>query len=219
MSHLGDNLSALVDGELSGADLDRANAHLASCDKCRGEAATLRLLKRELRALVADASDDDALTRRLLAMAVFADDQGGLDDRADLDDQAELDDQAGLDDRDWRGSDLAGLGERDTAHAGAPRPAFRTYHEAWDRRPLRSSRHRYLAWGAVSLAVVGGLGAAAFSIGGGTPGPGTGTTGVVPQVEWFNAEHAINSGDVPYPNTSPPHPAGRATKRAIPPEP
>ncbi|MGH3164819.1 MAG: anti-sigma factor family protein [Trebonia sp.] len=199
MSHLGDNLSALVDGELSGADLDRANAHLASCDKCRGEAATLRLLKRELRALVADAGDDDALTRRLLAMAVFTDDQSGLDGQ------------------DRRGS---GHGEGNMTHAVAPRPAFRTYHEAWDRRPLRSSRHRYFTWGAVSLAVVGGLGAAAFSIGGGSPGPGTGTTSVVPQVvpqvEWFNAEHAIDSGDVPYPNTSPTHPAGRATKLPIP---
>ena len=29
MSHLGDLLSALIDGELSGAELDRANAHLA----------------------------------------------------------------------------------------------------------------------------------------------------------------------------------------------
>ena len=29
MSHLGDRLSALVDGELDGAELDRAHAHLS----------------------------------------------------------------------------------------------------------------------------------------------------------------------------------------------
>ena len=42
MSHLQEQLSALVDGELSGAELDRANAHLAACDQCREEAAALR---------------------------------------------------------------------------------------------------------------------------------------------------------------------------------
>ena len=41
MSHLGDQLSALVDGELDGAERDRAHAHLASCEQCRAEAATI----------------------------------------------------------------------------------------------------------------------------------------------------------------------------------
>lgn len=68
MTHLGEQLSALVDGELTGAELDRANAHLASCVQCRTEAADLRQLKRELRALF-EVDGGDALTRRLLAMA------------------------------------------------------------------------------------------------------------------------------------------------------
>jgi anti-sigma factor RsiW len=173
VSHLGDNLSALVDGELSGADADRANAHLASCGRCRGEAAALRLLKRELHALVADAGDEDALTRRLLAMAVFPSDQAP-----------------------------------DTMRAPRPRPAFRTYQEAWDRGSPRMARHRYFVWGAVSLAVVGGLGAAAFTMGGGAPGAGTGP-GVVPPVEVFNVEHAADSGYVPFPDA----PATNATER------
>jgi anti-sigma factor RsiW len=67
MSHLGTLISALIDGELAGAELDRANAHLAGCDVCRTEAAQLRRLKRELSALgQLDAAD--AVTRRLLAM-------------------------------------------------------------------------------------------------------------------------------------------------------
>jgi hypothetical protein len=220
VSHLGDNLSALVDGELSGADLDRANAHLASCDRCRGEATTLRLLKREMRALVAEASDEDALTRRLLAMAAFAGDQftgdqpeladddrldGGLGQLGQLGELAELSELG----------ELSGPGEFDMTRPLRPRPAFRTYHEVWDRRPLRPSRHRYFMWGAVSLAVMGGLGAAAFTMGGGTSGSGPGP-GVVPQVEWFNVEHAIDSGDVPFPATSPTQPAGRATLPGIP---
>jgi sigma-E factor negative regulatory protein RseB len=81
MSHLADQLSGLVDGELSGADLDRVNAHLASCADCRAEAAALRQLKRALRALGEPSSEElgggsssgmpggDALTERLLVLA------------------------------------------------------------------------------------------------------------------------------------------------------
>jgi anti-sigma factor RsiW len=68
MSHLGDRLSALVDGELSGAERDRAYAHLARCQQCRDEAAGLRALKGKLRALGTGAPAEAAMTRRLVAM-------------------------------------------------------------------------------------------------------------------------------------------------------
>ena len=68
MSHLGDRLSALVDGELNGAERDRAYAHLASCEQCRPEAAELRALKQRLRSLVSRAPAEAAMTRRLIAM-------------------------------------------------------------------------------------------------------------------------------------------------------
>jgi anti-sigma factor RsiW len=72
VNHLGDLLSALIDGELTGADLDRANAHLAACPDCRTEAAELRQLKRALRALAEAAGADlhgaAALSERLLAL-------------------------------------------------------------------------------------------------------------------------------------------------------
>jgi anti-sigma factor RsiW len=67
VSHLGDLTSALVDGELTGTELDRANAHLAACAACRAEAAQMRRIKRELSAL-AEVNGAEALTRRLLAM-------------------------------------------------------------------------------------------------------------------------------------------------------
>src|ERR1700732_4863850 len=68
MAHLGDRLSALVDGELDGAELDRAHAHLARCEQCRTEAAELRALKQKLRALMTGAPAEAAMTRRLIAM-------------------------------------------------------------------------------------------------------------------------------------------------------
>jgi anti-sigma factor RsiW len=68
MSHLGDRLSALIDGELNGAERDRAFAHLASCEQCRAEAAELRALKNKLRGLMSGAPAEAAMTRRLIAM-------------------------------------------------------------------------------------------------------------------------------------------------------
>jgi len=68
MSHLGDRLSALVDGELDGAELDRAHAHLAGCEQCRTEAAELRALKQKLRGLISGAPAEAAMTSRLIAM-------------------------------------------------------------------------------------------------------------------------------------------------------
>jgi anti-sigma factor RsiW len=68
MSHLGDRLSALVDGELDGAERDRAHAHLASCEQCRAEAAELRVLKHKLSTLMTGAPAEAAMTKRLIAM-------------------------------------------------------------------------------------------------------------------------------------------------------
>lgn len=68
MSHLGDRLSALIDGELDGAERDRAYAHLAGCEQCRTEAAELRALKHKLSTLLSRAPAEAAMTRRLIAM-------------------------------------------------------------------------------------------------------------------------------------------------------
>ena len=68
MTHLGERLSALIDGELDGAERDRASAHLASCEQCRTEAAELRALKQKLSTLLSRAPAEAAMTRRLIAM-------------------------------------------------------------------------------------------------------------------------------------------------------
>jgi anti-sigma factor RsiW len=207
VSHLGEQLSAFVDGELTGAELDRASAHLAACERCRAEAAGLRELKRHLRGLAAAAESgtvigealiqepdeapardlDETLTRRLLAMAG----PGGPAPSRQLE----------------RG-------------AAAPHAAFRTYQHGPKRTvpggPWRlwhgagrlsevgggliQQRRRgwYLLWSVLSLAVFG-IGAAAFSMGGTADSPGP---KIVPQVEMFSVQHAITSGDVPIPEST-----------------
>ncbi|RJL33456.1 anti-sigma factor family protein [Bailinhaonella thermotolerans] len=66
--HLGERLSALIDGELGHQERDRALGHLAGCDECRAEADELRKLKSRLRAMEQPAIPAD-LTMSLLRMA------------------------------------------------------------------------------------------------------------------------------------------------------
>ncbi|GAB3449310.1 hypothetical protein GCM10027570_23730 [Streptomonospora sediminis] len=63
MDHLGERLSALVDGELGPAERDRALRHLAACENCRFEAEMMRGLKRRLHGLDAPEPSTDFLGR------------------------------------------------------------------------------------------------------------------------------------------------------------
>ncbi len=72
MSHLGQRISALIDGELSDSERDRVLAHIAGCDECRQEAVALRALKQRMHSL-GEAMVDAALTGRLMAMATPSD--------------------------------------------------------------------------------------------------------------------------------------------------
>jgi len=165
MSHLGDRLSALVDGELGGAELDRAHAHLAGCAQCRAEAAELRALKQKLRGLTDGAPAEAAMTRRLIAMTGPG---GPMPPRRRL---------------------LRVVpGRRPPAGPASSRPGS---GPGW----LSARRRRYLVLGTVSLVV--GLGTAAFTAGGGgdaAPGPR-----ITPPVEMYSVEHAITTGEVPFP--------------------
>lgn len=67
---LGDTLSALVDGELDHAARERALAHLGGCVGCRAEVEAHRRLKARLAGLDADPVPPNALTGRLLGLAV-----------------------------------------------------------------------------------------------------------------------------------------------------
>jgi anti-sigma factor RsiW len=169
VSHLGELLSALVDGELNGAELDRANAHVAACGACRVEANALRRLKHELRSLV-EVSEADDVTKRLLALASQADQDVPVPVRY-------LDRERG------RRNQPPKAGRRGLAGPFSAR-----------RRLIGRRRGRYVLWSTVSLVVVG-IGTAAFGMGG-----GSGATGprITPQLEVFDVQHAMYSGDVPF---------------------
>jgi anti-sigma factor RsiW len=168
VTHLGEQISALIDGELTGAELDRANAHLAACEHCRAEAAEMRQLKKALRALF-EVDANDQLTARLLS---DAGEGGPVPSPQDRREQYRR--SRGKAPRNKR---PRGRRDRDSAH----------------------SRARYVVWSAVSLFVVG-LGAAAFSMGGGGSAP---APKITPQLEMFSVEHAIVSGTVPDPEQTP----------------
>jgi anti-sigma factor RsiW len=183
MSHLGDLLSALVDGELDGAERDRVSAHLARCTQCHGEAAALRELKQQLRSLAADPQHaGDAMTRRLLAVSELAASAG----------------PSGLV-RQRRHRTVSGAYGKTGAYGkgGTSRPGqggLAAARPAGAGGPGRSKRHRrYLVVGAMSIMV--GLSTAAFSVGGTDPGTGP---GINPPVQLYSEEHAITTGEVPF---------------------
>lgn len=68
MSHLGERVSALIDGELSHTERERALAHLTFCADCRAEVEAIRALKNRLRSMDPPAMPAD-LTMSLLRMS------------------------------------------------------------------------------------------------------------------------------------------------------
>jgi hypothetical protein len=189
VSHLNEQLSALVDGELTGTELDRVNAHLAACEQCRAEAAALRLLKRELRNLAATRPSEE-LTSRLLLMAgpggpVQSRRPGGLPPP-----RPAFRTYPG---RPGPGPGRAYFAERAFTPRPAPpvtlRPGPHSPADPWSRR----KRGRYLAVGALSFVVTVGIGAAALALGGSNLPAGTRMT---PQMELYSIAHAI-TGTIP----------------------
>jgi anti-sigma factor RsiW len=196
MSHLGDRLSALVDGELSHDERDRVHAHLASCQDCRAEAAALRALKRRVGAL-GDAAMDARVLARLFALA-------------------EPGEPVPVRPRAFPGSGAprpALLMYPDTPVAaawppggtrGPARPPTRRWRERAGlpqgpgRRGRRFGRRRtpYVVASLASFLVVGVAGLS-FAVGGGQGAPGPHIT---PPVDMFTVEHSVTTGEVPFAN-------------------
>ncbi|MCF3136510.1 anti-sigma factor family protein [Streptomyces olivochromogenes] len=75
--HLGDRLSALVDGELGHESRDRVLAHLATCAKCKAEADAQRRLKNVF-AAAAPPSPSESFLARLQGLPGGGDEDGGV---------------------------------------------------------------------------------------------------------------------------------------------
>jgi hypothetical protein len=183
VTHLGQRLSALIDGELEDGARERALVHMLDCDFCCQEAAALRTLKRRMGELGGDAAAGAGLTDWLISLGALA----SLADR----DKPDSESAAGPPRSPWpdRGGALPGRGR-----ASAP----------------EQRAGRYFLAG--SLAVfLAGLGTAAF-IAGGEPQPQAPTPPVTPSVDVMVFGHgpASDFGPLPpvvRPSSSQPRPA------------
>jgi len=68
VTHLGQRLSALIDGELASSERERVLWHVGKCGSCRDEVAQLRMLKRRMHAL-GEAAAGAGLTGRLMGLS------------------------------------------------------------------------------------------------------------------------------------------------------
>jgi anti-sigma factor RsiW len=167
MTHVGQRLSALIDGELNGEGRDRVLVHLAKCESCRSEAVALRTLKRRMNALGGDgalgssADDNSALTGRLMGLPGLS---GGLD---------------GL-----GGVPLTPWSAAATSLHHGGRPGWPEARPAW-----------FMLGGAFTV-FLAGLGTAAF-MAGGSPQLPEPEPHVTPAVDVFVLEHDLVTGEVP----------------------
>ncbi|MBV2362762.1 zf-HC2 domain-containing protein [Streptomonospora nanhaiensis] len=200
MDHLGERLSALVDGELGHAERDRALIHLAGCETCRFEAEMLRRLKRRLHRLDTPEPSMDFLGRLSALSGPPADPPpdppgggpgafGGFGSLPPLGSSRPL--GGGLP-RTVDGTALAVAGP-------APEPA-RPARERRLRRPRplsvlrpRWERTRFAVAGASVVAVALGT---AF-VAGGDPGEGP---VVEPELSDYAVEHAVTARQAPVPD-------------------
>ncbi len=168
MTHLGPQLSAWIDEELSSAERERVVLHLARCESCRSEALALRTLKRRMTAL-GEAAADAGLTGRLMELAGVTD--GWLDGHQPL-------------------GSAAGL--PGTPEAVLPRwPAQQDPWESAGRaRRAETKPGRYLMAGSFAL-FLAGLGTAAFIAGGGSDAP---APRVTPAVDVYMVQHPPTTG-------------------------
>jgi len=187
VTHLGQRLSALIDGELEGGERERVLVHIMRCGSCREEVAALRTLKRRMGAL-GDAAAGAGLTGRLMGLSALVN-MPESEPTADPRPSAPS----------WpdRPSDARGGGEG----SENPPPPWPDRTDGMRGRGQGSADQRtgrYFLAGSIAV-FLAGLGTAAF-IAGGEPQPLAPTPPVTPSVDVMVFPHGT-SGD---PGTAPP---------------
>jgi anti-sigma factor RsiW len=164
VTHLGQRLSALIDGELDGSERERVVVHVGKCASCRDEVAALRMLKRRVNAIREEAVGS-GLTGRLMGLGSLANPDGA----------------------DWS----SGVAPADSAWP--QRPGSIPVPDPPDRpaRPEQRAGRYFLAGSLVIF--LAGLGTAAV-IAGGEPQPLAPTPPVTPSVDVLVFPHGSSAG-------------------------
>ncbi|MUL39830.1 zf-HC2 domain-containing protein [Streptomonospora sp. PA3] len=212
MDHLGERLSALVDGELGHAERDRVLRHLAACETCRFEAEMLRGLKRRLHGLDSPEPSTDFLGRLSSLSGPPAeppaqDPPGGAGGFGSMPPLGSSRPIGGGLPRVFGGDSALAVAEP----AAAPAPERpRRPRAARAARPLsvlrpRWERTRFAVAGVSVLAVALGT---AFVAGGDSEDAPV----VTPPIDDYAIEHAVTSRQVPVPDSQAPDAPGGPAK-------
>ncbi|MDQ1294210.1 MAG: hypothetical protein QG608_2093 [Actinomycetota bacterium] len=200
MSHLGDRITDLVDGQLSAEAQERAHAHLARCPQCRASVEAERLMKARLAGMPAPEPSED-LTQRLLSLGGP---QGPLAPRVGHvpgSPRPRPADRPGSADRPRSAQPVLVAAGPTRLSAARRRPFSRVLPVSprGSQRPP-AGRTRRPGRTRLAVAVLGTLGV--FGLGGvvhaTTQAGGDSPPTVVPPVDSFVLEHATTSGDLPF---------------------
>ena len=180
MTHLGERITPLVDGQLAGDVAERASIHLAGCNSCREAVEAERLMKSRLATLGAPQPAED-LVRRLLDLAGP---EGPLPPRVGHVPGTPRSRPIG-----------PGRSQRPVlaTPGGSRRPGDTTSsRSATAVRPSRMSRARLTA------AMVGAMCLVGAGVAGGVVTAGGGQPTVVPPVDTLVVEHAATTDTLPF---------------------
>jgi hypothetical protein len=182
VTHLGERITPLVDGQLAGDAAERASIHVAGCVGCREAVEAERLMKSRLATLGGPEPADD-LVRRLLDLA-------GPD--------GPLPPRVGHVPGTPRPRPISpGRAQRPvlTAPGGSRRPGVSARSAA---RPGVSGRVSRMSRARLTAAMVGAMCLVGAGVAGGVVSAGAGQPTVVPPVDTLVVEHATSTDTLPF---------------------
>ena len=191
MTHLGERITPLVDGQLPADAAERASMHLASCRPCRDAVEAERLMKSRLATLGSPPPGED-LVRRLLHLAGP---EGPLPPRVGHvpgTPRPRVVSGPARSTRPVSGPPLARIGSRRPALAAGVSRAVAAHRPGVPARLSRVSRVR------VTAAVVGAMCLVGAGVAGGVVSAGAAGPTVVPPVDTLVVQHSTTTGSLPF---------------------